>query len=478
VTDTTVGSTRVRGGRRYFLLAAVSLGGLLDPLNSTMIAIALPEIRGDFSVDHASLGWLVSSYLIVMAVEQPLGGRLGDQVGRKLVTRAALLLFLGFSLAAAVASSFRVLMLFRTGQVIAGAAIMPNAMAMLRTSLPIEELGRFNGLNSGLMGVAAAGGPLPGAAVLAFAPWQAIFAVNVPLVLLALTLLHMLEYDDRPEGRASIDLTGAALLAATLVAVTVLLNGLRAGPEAAIAPLAATVALGVAFAVSQRRAARPAVAWHLFRSRPFAAATANVALMNLVMHTTPLSVPFFVEEVQGGDSGRTGLLLTAMFLMMAVVSPVSGTLADALGRRVLVVGSSLVSLIGATMLAFGLDVDASFAFLAVALALVGFGLGGSFGPATTAAIESAPIEQAGAAAGTSSMARYLGSIAGAGVLAGVLNTGGGSLPAVGSFHVVMLLVLAMAVAGMAAATFVHRFPAAVALADPPPRTDGLAAARD
>ncbi|MDP6606134.1 MAG: hypothetical protein QF664_07770, partial [Dehalococcoidia bacterium] len=69
-------------------------------------------------------------------------------------------------------------------------------------------------------------------------------------------------------------------------------------------------------------------------------------------------------------------------------------------------------------------------------------------------------------------------IAGAGVLAGVLNTGGGSLPAVGSFHVVMLLVLAMAVAGMAAATFVHRFPAAVALADPPPRTDGLAAARD
>jgi MFS family permease len=119
-------TTLVRGSRRYILLAATSIGALLAPLNSTMIAIALPEIRGDFDVDHASLGWLISSYLIVMAVAQPLGGRLGDQIGRKRVIRWALVAFLGFSLASVVAPSFWVLVLFRTGQAIAGQRSCPT----------------------------------------------------------------------------------------------------------------------------------------------------------------------------------------------------------------------------------------------------------------------------------------------------------------------------------------------------------------
>jgi EmrB/QacA subfamily drug resistance transporter len=450
-------TTLVRGSRRYILLAATSIGALLAPLNSTMIAIALPEIRGDFDVDHASLGWLISSYLIVMAVAQPLGGRLGDQIGRKRVIRWALVAFLGFSLASVVAPSFWVLVLFRTGQAIAGAAIMPNGMAMLRTSLPVSQFSRFNGLHSGVMSTAAAGGPLLGAAVLAAAPWQALFLVNIPVVALALVLIETLDYDQQPEGSASIDYSGVVLLSAALVAVTVLLNSLRGGREAVIA-LIATLALGIAFVETQRRAAQPGVAWHLFRLRTFSAATVNVAVMNLVMYTTLLSVPFFIEELQGGDSSRTGLLLGSMFVMMALTSPVSGALADRFGRRAPVFGGSGITLLGASLLVFGLDIDASFGFLAVALALVGLGVGSSFGPATAAAIESASVTEAGAAAGTNSMARYLGSIVGAGALAGLLNTEAGAVPEIGSFHTVMLLIVAMAAAGLVAATMVHRFP--------------------
>ncbi|HJM75360.1 MAG TPA: MFS transporter [Dehalococcoidia bacterium] len=459
MTDSASDATFVRGGRRYVLLTATSIGALLAPLNSTMIAIALPEIRADLDVDHASLGWLISSYLIVMAVAQPLGGRLGDQIGRKRVIRWALVAFLGFSLASMVAPSFWVLVLFRTGQAIAGAAIMPNGMAMLRTSLPVSEFGRFNGLHSGVMSTAATSGPLLGAGMLAVAPWQAIFLVNIPVVLLALVLIQTLDYSEQPEGGASIDFAGVALLSSTLVAVTVLLNSLRGGREAVIA-VVATLGLGVAFVATQRWAARPGVAWHLFRLRSFSAATMNVAVMNLVMYTTLLSVPFFIQELQGGDSSRTGLLLGAMFVMMAVTAPISGALADRFGRRVPIFGGSAIALGGAAMLVFGLDVDASFSFLAVALALVGLGVGGSSGPATAAAIESASVREAGAAAGTNSMSRYLGSIVGAGALAGLLNREAGAVPEFDSFQIVMLLVLAMAAAGLLAATMVHRFPPA------------------
>src|SRR5207249_5713305 len=79
-----------RGSSYTLLVVTVSLGGILAPLNSTMLAVALPDLRRDFGIGHAEIAWLVSAYLIAMAVAQPLGGRLGDQLGRARVFRAGL----------------------------------------------------------------------------------------------------------------------------------------------------------------------------------------------------------------------------------------------------------------------------------------------------------------------------------------------------------------------------------------------------
>src|SRR5438105_10015526 len=120
---------------RYTLLVlTVSLGGILAPLNSTMLAVALPDLRRDFGIGHAEIAWLVSAYLIAMAVAQPLGGRLGDQLGRARVFRSGLVLFLGLSLVIALSPTFPVLILLRTTPALVGASVTPNGMAMLRES--------------------------------------------------------------------------------------------------------------------------------------------------------------------------------------------------------------------------------------------------------------------------------------------------------------------------------------------------------
>ncbi len=443
----------------WLLLVTVSLGGVLAPLNSTMLAVALPELRRDFGVGYSEIAWLVSAYLIAMAVAQPLGGRLGDQLGRARVFRAGLILFLGFSLAAAVSPGYISLIIFRTGQALVGAAVIPNGFAMLRESLPLNRLGRSGGLTGAAMSTAAAIGPLLGAGLLLLGSWRLLFLMNVPLVASALFALNLLDYSSsRVRERVSLDWVGAGTFAGVLVLLTVLLNALR-GEAGAVISLATAIAfplLLLAFILQQFSAATPISEWRLFRIRSYSAATGYILLSNLVMYTTILALPFFVEEVQGKGSFTTGTLLGAVSVPVALVAPIGGRLSDEVGRRPPIVAGGLLVLAGVTALLFGISSDAPFLFLAPVLFLMGIGLGLSVGPASAAAIESTPTELAGTAAGTNSMMRYVGSIIGAGVLGSVLKTDGAA-PGVDLFRLIFAVLFVVSILAALCSLLIHRF---------------------
>jgi EmrB/QacA subfamily drug resistance transporter len=445
--------------RFWLLLVTVSLGGVFAPLNSTMLAVALPELRRDFEVGHAEIAWLVSSYLIAMAVAQPLGGRLGDQLGRANVFRAGLLAFLALSVACAAAPSFVLLIVFRTGQAIVGAAVIPNGMAMLRESVPPDRLGRSGGFTGSAMSIAAATGPLLGAAILAIGSWRLLFLVNVPLVAAAVTAFVLLAYPrDRVRIRLDLDWLGAAALAVLLVSVTILLNALNGG-QSAFVLMAAVVTLALftwVFIRRQQRSAAPVVEWTLFRNRSYAAATLFILLGNLVMYTALLTIPFFIEEVQRAGSGRSGILQSAIAMPMIFISPLAGRLSDSVGRRPLVTAGSVLLVASTTALAVGIGEGSSFGFLMVCMGVLGVGMSASFGPASAAAIECTARELAGTAAGTNSMMRYLGAIVGAGLLGAILNTDSG-LPGIELFQLIFAVLAVMSLAAVLCALFVHRF---------------------
>jgi len=442
------------------LLAVSSLGAVLVPLNSTMVAVALPEIRDEFSLSRGAVAWLISAYLIAMAVAQPIGGRLGDQIGRARIYRAGLLVFLVLSIATAFAPNFPILVTLRVAQAVAGAVLIPNGMAMLRAHAPPGQLGRLNGINGAVLSFAAAAGPLVGAGTLAIGSWRWMFPISAPFIVLALVLLRKLDVRE-PERlpRTPMDWTGTLLFVAMLVAVTLQLAALRGtvgGLEMTLRWIG-TAAIAAAFVWRQRVTASPAAEWRLFKLRSFAAATAYTLLTNLTMYTTLLMIPFFVREVQGKSTELSGLLLGAMSVLVAITAPFGGRLSDAWGRRPSAQAGSVLMLIGAVALFTGLSRTVSPGYLAACLAVLGLGLGLGVGAADTAAIESAPRALAGSAAGTSSMMRYAGSIVGVGILVGVLTHSGAADGDVATFRLVMLAVIVTAALAVAAATFIHRF---------------------
>jgi EmrB/QacA subfamily drug resistance transporter len=440
------------------VLLGASLGALLAPLNSTMIAVALPEIRTDFDLTHGQLGWIISAYLITMAVAQPVGGRLGDQLGRRRVFRWAVSAFLLCSLLAALAPSFIALVAFRTGQAAAGAAAVPTGTAMLRNAVPSANLGRYLGINGAVMSVAASAGPLVGAGILELGSWRLLFLVNIPVIGAAALVSVLLPPDEERSSslRDAVDPVGAGLFAGALLLVTALLSRLGSADLLNVGIALASVATIALLVLHQRGARVHVAAWALFRRRSFAAATSVVMLTNLVMYTTLLTVPFLIVEVRGGSTRQIGILLAAMTALMALLAPVAGTAADRYGRRAPVQLGAVLLTAAAAAIAVAVTVEAPLIVLGASLALLGLGVGLT-GPALTAAVESAPIAEAGSAAGTNSMMRYIGSIIGAGLLAGLLDTGDGDVE-LRLFTILAVAVTAVSAIVLVASTMVHRTP--------------------
>ena len=440
------------------LLLAVSLGSILGPFNANMLAVALPDIRAEFGLSHSAIGWLVSMYLVGMTVSQPVLGRLGDQVGRNRVFQTALCVFLVSALVAATAPSYPVLVAARIGQAVSGGALMPNALAMLRETVPVERLGRMYGLNGSVTSLAAVMGPIVAAVVLAVAPWRWLLYGTVPVVAISLLLLRYSRY--RPSAArtsVSIDWGGAALYAGVLASVAILWSSIGDGDmRMVIGPALVLVPLGLAFGYRLRTSFAPVIQWRLLSQRSFAAASVQGFATTIIIYSTVIATPFFVREVLEASSSSAGLILGAMFILSVLAAPVSGRAADSVGRRLPCLIGGVIATIGLVLVLFGMRADVSSVYLATALALVGLGTGLSSGPATTAAVESAPRRFAGEASGTLSAIRFMGALLGASTLASLLSTG--SEPTFEAFQVIFFLLVCAGVVATIAAAYLHVFP--------------------
>jgi EmrB/QacA subfamily drug resistance transporter len=416
------------------VLAPVALGTMLAPLNSTMIAVAIPSLLADFDRSLTWGAWIVSSYLVAMAAVQPLGGSLGDRYGRRRLFLIGLTLFLIATVVAALSWSIEALLVARTVQAISGAAAIPNGMALVRSLVPSERRGRAFGNLGAAIAVAAGLGPPIGGILTAALGWRWIFAANLLLLAPALVLGWRLPADSPAPQPSRFDLRGAALLTSGLVSLVLSLTIWRL-PDASLLllPALGLFAAGALLALVRhsRRFPDPVLNLALFRARGFTPAVTTVLLSNLTMYTLLLSLPLFLTAWGFWNSTHIGLLLAGLSLPMIVFSPLGGRLSDNFGRRApAFVGMALIT---AGALPF-LLVDPAWLWFnyVVPLVFIGAGLGLSMAPVQATAIETASASQTGQASGLFSTMRYLGSILGSSVMAAVLS---GAAPPVTHFRI-------------------------------------------
>ena len=413
-------------------MVGIAMGSILSPLNSTMLAVALPSVMDEFSVDAATVASLVTLYLASVAITLPASGSIGDRFGHRRSFLIGVAGFGGASLLAATAGSFPLLAASRVLQAVSGALVSTSATALVRAEAPPQRRGAAFGLFDGLTSVSAAIGPLVGGLIVAGFGWRALFLLAVPISIAAALAVGRVappraarnEAHDRDAAERMsprpVDVPGLALLAATLVAAVI---GIRAPLDGGVGSLAilAVIPLAAVFLAVELRTDHPAVDPRLVATRPFAAALVGVFGMTVVLHGCFLVVPLMVERLQGGTPATAGLVLLGISALWAVAAPFGGRMSDSAGRRrPAVIGASLTALGLGVLAAVGSGAPTS--ALGVLLSLVGLGMGLAGSPRQTAAMDAVGSDRVGMAAGTYYTGRYLGGVVGASVAGGVLGT--------------------------------------------------------
>jgi EmrB/QacA subfamily drug resistance transporter len=393
--------------RKWWTLAGACSGLFLLMLDSTVVALALPEIRGDVGASSEGLQWVMNGYLLTIAVLVVTAGRLGDMFGRKRVFIAGMAVFAVGSVVSGAAGDQIGLIVGRILQGAGAAPMLSLSLALVCNAFPAEEQPRALGIWAAVSAVALAIGPLAGG-VLIEIDWRVIFWMNLPVaaVGVAITALAAPESTD-PGAGTRIDWGGLAALTIGVTAAVLALvqsNAWEAEVTAGLA-LAGLLAL-FAFWRVERRVSEPIVDFALFRNGPYFGASAAAFALVGAYWAVMFFQPQYLQDVRGHSPIAAGLLILPITVPMIFVSPFSGQLIGRFGARRLMTAGMTFGVAGLLVLT-RVGADSSFALVLSGYLLFGIALGLVYAPMSTAAMAAMPGDKVGIASGVLAMDRVL-----------------------------------------------------------------------
>ncbi len=397
---------------KWAVFAIVAIGVFMSTLDSSIVNISLPTIAREFGVPlSGSVEWVLISYLVMTAAVLLTAGRLADMFGRKAVWAVGLFIFTGGSALCGAATSLGFLIAARALQGLGGALLFASSPAMLTSAFPAHERGRALGLNAVIVALGVSVGPPLGGFITAYFSWRWIFYVNVPIGIIGIiaTLRVLTEKLHRTPGK--FDPVGAILLAVGLALVTA---GLSFGQELGwtspllISGLVVGAAALVAIPFVEKRISDPIIDLRLFRNRVFLSANLSLVLNFLALFAVSFIMPFYLEQLRGFPTQLVGLLLTPLPIIIAIVAPFSGSLADRFGStRWLAAGGLAIACIGLILLS-QLNAQSSIFDIVWRLVVTGFGQALFQSPNNSALLGSVSPQQRGVASGFLATGRVMG----------------------------------------------------------------------
>jgi len=415
---------------------SVMLSTGLVAIDSTVLATAIPSIVGELGGFH-QFPWLFSAYLLGQAVTTPIYAKLSDVFGRKPILLFGVALFLVGSILCAAAWNMVALIAFRAVQGLGAGAVQPTAMTIVGDIYTVAERARVQGYLASVWAVSSVVGPLLGGVFSQLGIWRGVFAINIPLCLLAAWMFNRHFHETITPRSRTVDSLGALLLALSMTSlVLAVLGGGQSwawGSAQSIAAFTAGVVLLAAFVLVERRAAEPILPLWVFSRRLLCATTIVAFGVGAILMGLTSYVPTYLEGSLHVAPVVAGLALAALTLGWPATASVAGQFYLRWGfKNTSMVGATLV-ITGATVLVVTSH-RPNVAVVAAACLVIGGGMGLLAVPTLIAAQSSVDWNERGVVTGNNMFARSLGSAVGVAVFGAIANSifGPGDIRSIGA----------------------------------------------
>lgn len=321
----------------WLALAVSTLVTFLVVIDISAVNVAFPSIEDDLATDRTTLSWIISGYNIAVGALLLASGRLADSIGRLKVFLPGVFLFMVGSLLCGVSPNVETLIAARLVQGVGGAVVFASSFAVMLPEFPPARRSTAIGIAGATGALGAVVGPALGSVLISAFSWRAIFLMNVPLSILVLILgPKFLRESKDPDASGRID--GIGVVIGTL-SVALVMFGIVQSEQWGLSDLRvwALVAIGaLLFPVLLRRSRHhpePLLDLELFRYRSFASSSAGVAFYGLAFTSGALVNSIVLQDLWQQDLAVVGAAFVPGPLLAAIISPLTGSVADRIGHR-------------------------------------------------------------------------------------------------------------------------------------------------
>ncbi len=396
----------------------VSMAAFLEVLDTSVANVALPYIAGNLGASYDDSTWVLTSYLAANAIVLPVSGWLAEVIGRKRYFMLSLIVFTVSSLLCGLAPNLLLLLVFRAIQGIGGGGLQPMAQAILNDTFPPQQRGAAFALYGITAVLAPTVGPMLGGWITDDYSWRWIFFIKLPIALLALYMTYTLVQEkpaaDRVKhGGIRVDYIGIAFLTLGVASLQVLLDkGQEDDWFGSHFILTLTIIAAVcltALVIWEWYREDPIIDVRMFKSFNFAAANLMMFMMGIMLFSTLVLIPEFLQTQLGYTAELAGLVLSASGLILLLMMPVVGRLTAKVQARYLIAAGWLCLAIGLFYSAYQIDLFISFDFAMWLRCAQVVGIGFLFVPITAAGYIGVPAEKGNSVSGMVNFMRNIGS---------------------------------------------------------------------
>lgn len=401
--------------KRTALITAVTMGAILNPLNTSMISLALTTLQKDFAVSFKDLAWFIALYYLISAIANPVMGKLSDIYGRKRFFLFGLVLIAIASLLAPHSPNLFWLTFFRSIQAWGCSTVYPAGLGIIRKEITTGQA-KVLGILSIFATTAAAFGPTFGGFLLSVGQWSSIFYANLPLLIGSFIIAWKFIPSDiiQKESKVSIDYGGVVIFSVCIIFMMMFLMSLGEGQYYLY--LIGVLILVTLFILFEKHQKNPFVnITGIMRQRGIGLVYLSYILNNIVFYTIMFGFPSFLQQVLGHSSSEAGLYMLALAGFAGLASPFVGTVIDNVGPKKPLMFGSLLLVVGTAGM-IGLNELSHPMYYIAILAIIGLSCG-IFNIALQAALYIfVPAEETGSATGLFMTSRFLGTILASSIL--------------------------------------------------------------